>query len=1114
MSSFTEDHINDHLPKIGVALVGLEKRHLSSTIAIYLKLLNQSVNARGFHIQVICVVSSVEDDRKRAINLFKSQQKLLPIEYETIEQALKNTNVNVIDLNLLTNFSIALEKSIEANKFVVMNHRPHDITKYTNVPLSVVEPWSYKPSVIKISKMLDGYCIGCCLSYTIEVEMEMEENFINGEENSIVHIVRVIRILFGEVTSLQYQNSSDDIHITHQERAIEGTLKFIFGGNDGHNNKRSKKTNVMRVFGNNNKILEWNIDSSEIKIIHNKKVTQLLVVRGDSFSRGGYKDALLDCFYYFQNILMTTNASNDDNNNLGGSNHHQHDEAGLPEHRCSLTEGLRDAKVVRAIQLTRETNELVFTDKHELPLLEKGYQIYDVNRSRKHTPCWIARCRSTKQVQFAIQWANEHQLNTKACGSGHSWSSVGDINNGLCIDTRDMQRVISIENSTRVVSCQPGISIRNLVDALSNVSLCIPSLPVLLRQTLGGAIATGSHGSSLVWGSLSDQVVGVTLVDLKGEIIVLRDDINDDDNKKKLNLLRASKMSCGRLGVITEVKLKVIPLYSIIKKETMIDMTNILNGSTLMIEHAKRNEHCWIHWKIGSHTCLCLSLQRYTKENDATNAKSVVYNGRNWFPLGEIGQTVLGDGDSSTSINNNDTKSIENVDPTVSNKNQKCLCLSMQYAFSLDALPNVLSSIANEALHNDHRGKLIEIKFLNSSNSLSSPLLAYNIDGPVACINLWWKFVNINGAFESLQSIEKVMQNAGVLGRPHFGKLHQCSSSYMKSVCPQLTLFEKIELEHKKIKRESKDEETKKERKEESAVTPTPPLTPPHYLCFVTNGEYAPGAVCLAQSLQLCNSSARLRVIATSNEAKEALEMEASLSPIAPPMDVVLELNELPVYDSDKTHNGRGATLAVDAPRRCLYDDKRDGWVLLDADLIAIQNPDQLFHLLNNNEITMKRDMYATGNFRIKKKRFGTLKEGGNFNAGVMVVPRPLTSDGKALQLLVNEAGEDDTEELLMNDLFKGRCGDLARGYNVPKRVMQHAPLLWKEMINNKELIFLHYMGAKPWMKNITQRQNADWESERPSYKELEKLWWKVRRGEATLKNGTLHHLLPLKKDT
>jgi lipopolysaccharide biosynthesis glycosyltransferase len=74
---------------------------------------------------------------------------------------------------------------------------------------------------------------------------------------------------------------------------------------------------------------------------------------------------------------------------------------------------------------------------------------------------------------------------------------------------------------------------------------------------------------------------------------------------------------------------------------------------------------------------------------------------------------------------------------------------------------------------------------------------------------------------------------------------------------------------------------------------------------------------------------------------------------------------------------------------------------------------------------------------------------------------------------------------------------------------MHHAPLLWKEMIGNEEIVFLHYMGAKPWMKSVQQRQNADWESEYPAYIELEKLWWKIRRGEATLKNGSLHHHLP-----
>ena len=111
----------------------------------------------------------------------------------------------------------------------------------------------------------------------------------------------------------------------------------------------------------------------------------------------------------------------------------------------------------------------------------------------------------------------------------------------------------------------------------------------------------------------------------------------------------------------------------------------------------------------------------------------------------------------------------------------------------------------------------------------------------------------------------------------------------------------------------------------------------PHYLCFVTNRAYAPGAVCLAQSLHLVQSNARLRVIATSIAAQEALltELAASPNPSSIPMDVVLEETPLPTYSHDKTHNGRGATLAVDAPRRCLFDDKRDGWILLDADLIA-----------------------------------------------------------------------------------------------------------------------------------------------------------------------------------
>ena len=59
---------------------------------------------------------------------------------------------------------------------------------------------------------------------------------------------------------------------------------------------------------------------------------------------------------------------------------------------------------------------------------------------------------------------------------------------------------------------------------------------------------------------------------------------------------------------------------------------------------------------------------------------------------------------------------------------------------------------------------------------------------------------------------------------------------------------------------------------------------------------------------------------------------------------------------------------------------------------------------------------------------------------------------------------------------------------NTPKRIMHHAPLLWKKMVENKEIYFLHYMGAKPWMLDVNKRQGADWESENLTYKVLEKV--------------------------
>lgn len=283
--------------------------------------------------------------------------------------------------------------------------------------------------------------------------------------------------------------------------------------------------------------------------------------------------------------------------------------------------------------------------------------------------------------------------------------------------------------------------------------------------------------------------------------------------------------------------------------------------------------------------------------------------------------------------------------------------------------------------------------------------------------------------------------------------------------------------------------------------------SPLQWLTLITTPSYAPGVVALSLSLEAVGSCARLLAITTNAETRDAVLSESKRDGFPQPsaLDVEVMDVELPPSTGAATHGARGATLAVDAPRRALWA-RGKSFVLLDADMIALQNPDALL-VLNDDADTA---LHAVPAFRLKRQSFGSAAEGGGFNSGVLFCKNPTAEDARELAALVEGAGADDTEESLLNTLFRGRWKELPRGFNVPKRVLVHAPSLWGDLVEGREIIFLHFLGAKPWQSDASVRRGADWESERPEYAVLERMWERVRGGEAVGADGTLLHLLAL----
>ena len=119
---------------------------------------------------------------------------------------------------------------------------------------------------------------------------------------------------------------------------------------------------------------------------------------------------------------------------------------------------------------------------------------------------------------------------------------------------------IQVNEDNATVTVAGGISQRALIDYLAlythwkqPIGWTIPSFSWFIDQSVAGAVSTGTHGSSTQWGSISSQLVGMKVVLANGTLLELK---SPEENP---HLWNALALSVGRLGVIVEVTLKIVP---------------------------------------------------------------------------------------------------------------------------------------------------------------------------------------------------------------------------------------------------------------------------------------------------------------------------------------------------------------------------------------------------------------------------------------------------------------------------------------------------------------------------------------------------------------------------
>lgn len=399
-------------------------------------------------------------------------------------------------------------------------------------------------------------------------------------------------------------------------------------------------------------------------------------------------------------------------------------------------------------------------------------------------PSEIAMPISEEEVQQVVLKAANDRKKVRIIGTGHSFTSLFATDD-ILVSLDNYQGIISVDKEKNQATVKAGTKLKLLGELLFEHGLAMENLGDIDVQSIAGAFSSGTHGTGKAFGIIATQITAIKFVNGKGEIV-------ECSPSNQPDLFKATQVSLGSFGIITEITLQCVPSYKLALASKSELVEKVMENINQRNEENRNFEFYWFPhtdkaWTKTSNIATegepdKVNFWNYLSEYVLENYLfKVLCDYTHWFPSQN---KVIAKMSASSLPNVRKLYDSHKVYATVRLVKFK----EMEYNIPAEAHSDVLKEVMKTFQNQNFPVHFpIENRWVKGDDILMSP--ANGRDSAYLAFHVYHK----KDHTEYFKLMEEICRAHG--GRPHWGKMNTLTAKDVLDLYPEFPKFNAIRQE-------------------------------------------------------------------------------------------------------------------------------------------------------------------------------------------------------------------------------------------------------------------------------------------------------------------------------